>query len=231
VHGRPFALQGKSYASVFCHFEPFGYTERHAASKKKKQQYLQRIYQEAQEEQSLLELDKNPNPPDYVKPENAYKWRQEYVYNVEKKQPKDHNGEEIKSTAGEHVKVTNVVPKTASSNNKSSSVTAHRAAALGQLSVLEQMAKDDPSLLTKRDRNGWQPLHEAARSGETETIKFLVKHGADVNERTNHGRGGTPLFWAEQLLDPTHPTVVFLKKQGAKNIPPRANGKEAEENE
>jgi ankyrin repeat protein len=60
---------------------------------------------------------------------------------------------------------------------------------------LKELVRADPSNTTKQDVNGWRPIHEAARSGEIEVLKFLVEHGADVNERTNEGAGGTPLFW------------------------------------
>lgn len=100
-------------------------------------------------------------------------------------------------------------------------MTAHTAAALGRLEILKLMESRDPKVLTKADENGWRPIHEAARSGHKEVIEYLVKkHGAAVNERTNNGRGGTPLWWAEQMLDEDHEVIQLLRDMGAVNIAP-----------
>ena len=97
---------------------------------------------------------------------------------------------------------------------------AHAAAAEGDLAVLKQLAKNDPKALHEADRNGWRPIHEASRAGEVEAVEFLIEHGAEVNERTNNGGGGTPLWWAQQLFDEDHPVVRLLERHGAVNIPP-----------
>ena len=66
---------------------------------------------------------------------------------------------------------------------------------------------------------------EAARSGEVEVIKYLIdEHDVDVNERTNGGHGGTPLFWAEHALHPNHEAIALLRRRGAVAIPPELNG-------
>ena len=64
-------------------------------------------------------------------------------------------------------------------------------------------------------------LTEAARSGEVEVIKYLIDdHDVDVNERTNGGYGGSPLFWAEHALHPDHEAIALLRRRGAVAIPP-----------
>ena len=97
---------------------------------------------------------------------------------------------------------------------------AHSAAAGGELFMLKQLAKKDPNALHEQDRNGWRPLHEAARAGEAEVVDYLIKEGANVNDRTNDGTGGTPLWWAQQLFDDDHPVVRVLQRNGAVNIGP-----------
>jgi ankyrin repeat protein len=100
---------------------------------------------------------------------------------------------------------------------------AHTAAASGNLSRLKQLAKEDPSILLELDRNGWRPIHEAARGGQAEVVEYLVKNGADVNERTNEGQGATPLWWAENVFEDDHAVVHALRRHGAVNIGPMRN--------
>lgn len=97
---------------------------------------------------------------------------------------------------------------------------AHAAAAKGDLFTLKQLAKTDAAALLTADRNGWKPIHEASRAGEVEAVEFLIKQGAEVNERTNNKTGGTPLWWAEQLFEDDHPVVRLLQRNGAVNIGP-----------
>lgn len=50
--------------------------------------------------------------------------------------------------------------------------------------------------------NGWEPVHEAVRSGSLEAVQFLVQNGADINSRTGRDkRGETPLALALQYLE------------------------------
>ena len=99
-------------------------------------------------------------------------------------------------------------------------MSAHTAAAIGNLHVLKSFKEQDATLLTKKDGNGWRPIHEAARGGQTEALEFLIQNGANVNERTNNNQGGTPLWWAEQMLDEDDPAIKVLQKAGAVSIPP-----------
>jgi ankyrin repeat protein len=66
------------------------------------------------------------------------------------------------------------------------------------MSILKELAQKNRSELFKKDRNGWRPLHEAARGGKHEVVEFLLKEGAQINERTNDNVGGSPLWWAER---------------------------------
>lgn len=99
----------------------------------------------------------------------------------------------------------------------------NQAAALGNLSALKSYLienKNDPSCLDKGDINGWRPIHEAARAGQTDVVKWLVEQGVDMNARTNDGKGATPLWWAEETLGPKHETTKILRKSGADKISP-----------
>lgn len=58
----------------------------------------------------------------------------------------------------------------------------------------------------------WTALHYAASNGDAELVKYLIKHGANVNKAT--GEGSTPLFLAK--LGNHEAVVQILKKAGAK---------------
>jgi ankyrin repeat protein len=95
----------------------------------------------------------------------------------------------------------------------------HTVAARGDLAVLIAIAATDPTQMDLADRNGWKPIHEAARAGRPDVVKYLVEtHHVDINERTNRGQGGSPLWWAEQSGDDE--TVKLLQSYGAESIRP-----------
>lgn len=96
----------------------------------------------------------------------------------------------------------------------------HAAAAFGKVDELERLAKENKDLLHAKDRNGWRPIHEAARAGHKEAVEKLIDYGADFNERTNHGLGGTPLYLAIENQGENHPLSRYLVSIGATMIGP-----------
>lgn len=98
------------------------------------------------------------------------------------------------------------------------STDAHIHAREGKLEELKAAVKYLPEVINASDNNGWQPLHEAVRSGDTEIVKFLLENGADPNSRTEKkGNGASALHWAREYHDEDHPVVVLLKNNGAKD--------------
>jgi len=95
----------------------------------------------------------------------------------------------------------------------------HYAAASGDLDLVKQVAKEDRTSLKKADQNGWQPIHEAARGGHVDVVKYLIEeHGADMNARTGPGGSGlSPLGLALEHHDEDHPLIFFLREIGAKD--------------
>ena len=96
----------------------------------------------------------------------------------------------------------------------------HLAARKADFKVLKNVAIQNPTALHEPDDNGWHPLHEAARSGHHDVVKFLLEAGADVNELTNHGQGQSPLALAKQHHGDDHPLVEFLVNYGALELGP-----------
>lgn len=94
----------------------------------------------------------------------------------------------------------------------------HMAAINGDTERLAKIAEQNAKLLHHKDRNGWQPIHEAARAGHKEVIAFLLEKGADMNARTHFGEGNTPLNIAIDHLSEKHPVSQYLMSLGALDI-------------
>jgi prolyl 4-hydroxylase len=187
IHGRPYPLSGKYFANLFLHFEPFSYTvnqeQRNMAqndSGEKKKTAKELFEQAAAKQETYTNKESQGDLPHYIEAgtQQAMQWLQDYVfYRLEPKKKKA-----FRRTSG--VKE------------------AHMVAASGDLEELKTVAVEDPESLHASDSNGWKPIHEAARMGRTNIIEYLIEEGADVNERTNEGKGGSPLWWAEHMLPP-----------------------------
>lgn len=61
-------------------------------------------------------------------------------------------------------------------------------------------------------------MHEGARLGHVEVVKFLLENGADVNAQT--GKGGSVLWWARTELGSDHPVLDLLEAHGGEEIEP-----------
>jgi len=100
------------------------------------------------------------------------------------------------------------------------STDAHSAAHMGNVDALKAIALTEKEQLTAKDINGWSPIHEGARAGQTEVLKILLEYGADMNERTNGGSGGSPLYLALTSNGESHESVKYLQGLSAKYIEP-----------
>ena len=96
----------------------------------------------------------------------------------------------------------------------------HVAAALGDVDTLQKLAKTSRKLLHRKDENGWQPIHEAARGGHEHVVKLLLeKHGADKNARTGHvSEGGSVLNVAREYWPEDSAIVQYLLGVSAEDI-------------
>ncbi len=89
----------------------------------------------------------------------------------------------------------------------------HHAVVNGDLKKLKEIAKTNHDSLFKKDMNGWQPIHEAARSGLLDVVEFLHSQGADINARTYNGE--SPLFLVNLFHGEEHDLYHYLLDLGA----------------
>ena len=196
LHGRPFPLKGRYYANIFIHFEPVGHTLRHNENIARDTMDGHEKYKEAVERGiGGHEVDQgNSGLPPYIipgTPEEAH-WRRMHPSGERSKQRSFSTG-------------TTVV---------------HHAAQVGDLDTIKKEIAKDKSLVAKTDSNGWTPLHESARAGHKEIVKFLYESGADINARTNGGEGGTVMWWAKRTLGEDHEMIAYLESLGAMEAGP-----------
>ena len=70
------------------------------------------------------------------------------------------------------------------------------AAVAGDAARVEQLLKQDRSLIRAYARDGWSPLHLAAFFGRQPVAEVLLAYGADVNARSLNAMGNTALHAA-----------------------------------
>jgi len=191
LHGRPFPLKGRFYANIFIHFEPVGHSLRH---NQKHNPDPDAQYQESVKNKQGGH-ENNDGLPAYIVKDSveAARWKRTHV--------KDWEPTETTTTT-------------------TGSTDAHQAAGFGDVESLKSIARREKTQLTAKDSNGWAPIHEGARAGHTEVLKILVEHGADVNERTQNGLGGSPLYYAKENHGKKHASVKYLESLGAKYLEP-----------
>jgi ankyrin repeat protein len=85
---------------------------------------------------------------------------------------------------------------------------AHTAAKENKPKLLKVIIESDASACHRRDENGWTPIHEAVRTGNSRLVKLLIDAGANVNAKTN--KDLTPLFFAVSTSNTMHHAVPKL---------------------
>ena len=85
---------------------------------------------------------------------------------------------------------------------------------------LKAVIQQNPSLVHHRDAHGWEPIHEAVRDGNLDSVKILLNEGgANIDARVGStGQGGSALWLAKKNRDASHPLVVYLLERGAQSI-------------
>ncbi|NXD05408.1 ANR55 protein, partial [Certhia familiaris] len=97
----------------------------------------------------------------------------------------------------------------------------YQAAANGDVNTLTAVIREDPSILESCDRDGCTPLMHAVSGRQVDTVKLLLKMGANINTQDACGRTSlslaTYLGWLEGC--------VSLLRNGAKQNIPDKNGR------
>jgi hypothetical protein len=197
----PLTFSHRYYANVYMHFEPIGYSyelkENYYHSHPddvSNSDLAKSLFDKALEKQSQQSLQKvlNNKYPAYASLEanDMNRWTQNFIFHREQE------------------------PETPGVTTK-----AHTVAATGDLEALKRIVDKDPTVLEKADKNGWKPIHEAARAGKAEVLEYLIAQGVDINARTHDGKGASALWWAEKRNH--HASVELLKKHGAVSISPK----------
>ncbi|KAM7148569.1 ankyrin repeat domain-containing protein 55 isoform 1-T1 [Molossus nigricans] len=96
-----------------------------------------------------------------------------------------------------------------------------QAASTGDVGALTALIREDPSVLESCDSEGCTPLMHAVSGRQVDTVKLLLKMGANVNTQDAYGRTSlclaTYLGWLEGC--------VSLLRNGAKHSIPDKNGR------
>lgn len=204
LHARPFPLKGQYYAMLFIHFEPTGHSLRHSPDVDVAVDNVDEQYKQASKDGAGGQSATHKNLPPYIKKE---------------------------SPEEEHWKMRHpegwVEPTYMAGNKRKPAMAprAHQAAAEGDTKAVDRILsesrdKREMEIINDRNDKGWQPIHEGAANGHTEVVELLVEHGADINTRTEGGKGATPLHLAEQNFGSFHPLVKYLKSLGGLNVGP-----------
>mmetsp|Transcript_6904 Transcript_6904/g.9889 ORF Transcript_6904/g.9889 Transcript_6904/m.9889 type:complete len:368 (+) Transcript_6904:92-1195(+) len=196
LHGRPYPLNGNYVANLFVHFEPTGHSDRH--NHKYDHGNVHRKYKEAvRRGHGGHENEDNEGLPPYILPGSPE------VANYIQRNPN--------SEAARRSKI---------SSSTTGSTAAHFHAVAGDLNGLKEEVKKNKDIIHAEDSNGWKPLHEAARGGSIDVVRYLYEQGVDINSRTGAGKGYSPLAIAKQQLGIEHPMYEFLKSLGGEAFEP-----------
>ncbi|XP_006891603.1 PREDICTED: ankyrin repeat domain-containing protein 55 [Elephantulus edwardii] len=97
----------------------------------------------------------------------------------------------------------------------------YQAASNGDVNALTAVIREDPSILECCDSEGCTPLMHAVSGRQVDTVKLLLKMGANINKQDAYGRTSlclaTYLGWLEGC--------VSLLRNGAKHNIPDKNGR------
>ena len=182
IHGRPFKLKGEYFANVFCHFEPLGHSLREGqrAASSNEDESLESLYQEAWEKQRQqkqngdvsIDLNADEMTPYYIVPGTSEekRWMQTHPrarmvrFMFLLTLLHDYEPSNIGYLQQEETKQ----PKL--------SLTAHAAAADGDMVSLLAIAQKDPNAIKKVDNNGWVSYLDIRFTKLTSQVNIISIH-------------------------------------------------------
>ncbi|KAL7557267.1 hypothetical protein ACA910_001229 [Epithemia clementina (nom. ined.)] len=226
IHGHPFPLKGEFVALIFIHFEPTGTAlhqdnsgiyHRNGASID--EHYRTNI---AKGVGGPSAMDDGINLPPYIKresPEEQF-WKEtnpEGWTPPEKVLPSTAH---LAAKTGNFEQLAKELEQSLSEQHQDSDSADDNGDENTKNEEQKQQPQSVESLLTQRDENGWQVLHQGVVSGKKEIVELLVQRGASINSRTHGGYGETPLRIAEKRHGNNHPIVQYLRSLGALSLGP-----------
>jgi len=226
LHGRPFPLKGKFYANVFVHFIPVDHDANNEKLIKEKLKNV-KLGGHEHEQHDKETIKRHEEAHDKDQAELAIKkliklqekWKIDTNSGDDEEEEEEEEEEapqgpaEIKPDLGEEdVEDVEQVEEEEEADGRTE---IHRAAADGDVGTLEKLLSTpgNSDMLHARDMNDWQAIHEAARAGQLDALKYLVQMGADIGAKTNSG--GTALWWAKKTLPEDHEVVTYLRSINA----------------
>jgi ankyrin repeat protein len=86
----------------------------------------------------------------------------------------------------------------------------------GALNVIGELIFQLFQLSQVKDGLGWEPIHEAVRSGHLKAVELFIEHNIDINKITY--TGVSPLNIAREFLGKDHAVTKKLVENGAIDI-------------
>ena len=200
LHGRPAPMNGKKFANIFVHFKPVDHEEMNEQDANLRRRAASRSSGSMSPFSRLMGGHEDSNHDN--KSLNRHK--------------EDAERQRVTGTLLGEQKKRTLRGDSASYVDVPEELVLNVAAAKGHLYKVKSLVAMDAKSVHARDMNGWQPIHEAIRSGHTEVVKFLVESGADIASLTSSG--ASPLWWARRTLEPGHSVIKFLEDLGAPEI-------------
>ena len=231
LHGRPHPLKGRFYANVFVHFIPVDHDANNEELVKTKLKNL-KLGGHEHEQHDAATLERHAALHDKEQTEKAVKdllklqekWKKDTNEDAEEEQEElreaeaegleeEEEGEgKVEVDLGEEDAEDVEADEEEEPDGRTE---IHRAAAEGDLEGLEKLLSTpgNSDMLHARDVYDWQAVHEAARAGQLEALKYLINMGADCGAKTDNG--GTALWWARKSLPADHEVIAYLESISA----------------
>lgn len=204
LHGRPIPLNGNTYANMFVHFEPVDHNKMNAGDEVERTRLLRGGgYQHFGFQQDSAD---SPSSAGHEGSNHNDEQLEQHMMDIDRQtitgKLLDQN-ERYQPTQRRRKQGAPIPDK----------LVLNIACADGNLRDVKRIINSDRSHINEKDMNGWQPIHEAVRTGHEEIVQYLVENGADIEQRTTVG--GTPLWYARKFLIPGHSVIKYLEAIGA----------------
>jgi prolyl 4-hydroxylase len=212
LHGRPYSLKGRYYANVFVHFIPIDHDEENKKDGLSGGKLAQR--KKAKEEEAKASPAKVVgHEHDQHDEETLRRHRDDHDRQHGSKKREEEKEEEEEQDDDEEQEEVFEEEDGEEGEKHDGRSAIHVLAAQGDLDGIEHHVRANADIVHVRDANEWQPIHEAARGGHLDVLKYLVDLGSDIGAKTSNG--GTSLWWAKKSLPKGHEVILYLESIGA----------------